>query len=707
MSDCQSDSLIQRFYRDKLQEVICAGHVSMTSSQGGSKGFQQVNNHVKAEYQRDVNGFVGNGVGSQAGEERRTGKIDENGQDGSQVAVQGNAAAQGPQQQPQGSLVHWERFLHVRSIKVMLVENDDCTRHIVTALLRNCNYEVIEAANGLQAWKILENLSNHIDIVLTEVVMPFLSGIGLLCKIMSHKTRKNVPVIMMSSHDSMGLVFKCLSKGAVDFLVKPIRKNELKYLWQHVWRRCHSSSGSGSESGTQAQKSVNSKSNLRGNNSGRKDGEDNGSTDGGSDDGSGTQSSWTKQGVEPESPEASSPCDQITEHPDSTCGLVIRPRRDFNEQEGQPCLDDGANTKETAIHISRNSEMQIEVPIKHNGIKPNIHQVPEHTLNVKSKESKKHKVNDSKMSDCHMENGEIKGQEEPEKIMDASTKAIDDFNVIVGEPGLKRPRTTENDERKLQNGCSILRHSVLSAFTRYNTNSNAVKCTPGIVGSCSQPDNRTSILKKESNHDAHSDGYLIYQGSSEQVTPRKADVITPTDVLHPELHIQHIHHHHHVHHYHNIATDQPLLSKHDDFGLSKLAADAPHCGSSNIKGGPIEGNLENNNMNRSGSGSKHGSNVPNGSDTGVNFEVTNVESNVDVAGKSGSGDASGGGGRDHHKSAQREEALTKFRQKREVRCFQKKVRYQNRKKLAEQRPRVRGQFVKGTDHDSSTNADDG
>jgi len=31
-----------------------------------------------------------------------------------------------------------------------------------------------------------------------------------------------------------------LSKGAVDFLVKPLRKNELKNLWQHVWRRCHS-----------------------------------------------------------------------------------------------------------------------------------------------------------------------------------------------------------------------------------------------------------------------------------------------------------------------------------------------------------------------------------------------------------------------------------------------------------------------------------
>lgn len=57
------------------------------------------------------------------------------------------------------------------------------------------SFVVIEAANGLQAWKILEDLTNHIDLVLTEVAMPCLSGIGLLSKIMGHKTRKNIPVI--------------------------------------------------------------------------------------------------------------------------------------------------------------------------------------------------------------------------------------------------------------------------------------------------------------------------------------------------------------------------------------------------------------------------------------------------------------------------------------------------------------------------------
>ena len=54
---------------------------------------------------------------------------------------------------------------------------------------------VTAAENGLQAWKLLEDMTNHVDLVLTEVVMPYLSGIDLLCKIMNHKTCKTIPVI--------------------------------------------------------------------------------------------------------------------------------------------------------------------------------------------------------------------------------------------------------------------------------------------------------------------------------------------------------------------------------------------------------------------------------------------------------------------------------------------------------------------------------
>lgn len=50
-------------------------------------------------------------------------------------------------------------------------------------------------SNGIEAWKILEDLSNQIDLVLTKVVTSGLPGIGLLSKIMSHKSCQITPVI--------------------------------------------------------------------------------------------------------------------------------------------------------------------------------------------------------------------------------------------------------------------------------------------------------------------------------------------------------------------------------------------------------------------------------------------------------------------------------------------------------------------------------
>jgi len=253
------------------------------------------------------------------------------------------------QKQQPGRVIRWEKFLPVKTLRVLLVENDDCTRQVVRALLRKCGYEVICAENGLQAWQYLEDAQNRIDLVLTEVAMPYLSGIGLLIKITTHSICKGIPVIMMSKNDSMSTVFKCLSKGAVDFLVKPIRKNELKILWQHIWRRCHSSSGS--ESGIHTQKCSKPKTGdkYENNSGGSHDDDDDDDDDDnddddfsvgpnardGSDNGSGTQSSWRKRAVEIDSPQHVS-TDHLADSPDSTCAQVIHPRSEIGSNRWLP-----------------------------------------------------------------------------------------------------------------------------------------------------------------------------------------------------------------------------------------------------------------------------------------------------------------------------------------------------------------------------------
>ncbi|KAK4345611.1 hypothetical protein RND71_035787 [Anisodus tanguticus] len=619
------------------------------------------------------------------------------------------------QQQSQGSAVCWEQFLHVTSIRVLLVENDDSTRHVVSALLRNCNYEVIEAANGLQAWTIMENLNNHIDIVLTEVVMPCLSGLGLLCKIMSHYTRKTIPVIMMSSHDSMGLVFKCLSKGAVDFLVKPIRKNELKILWQHVWRRCHSSSGSGSESGTQTQKSIKSKSSEKPeNNSGSNDGEDNGS-DGlnvgnGSEDGSGTQNSWTKQAVEADSSQAVSPLNQAHECPDSICAQVthlnaetaanrntqINAKRQCQEEEDKP----DHIAKEPSLGIPRNQKSQSENTIQYDVTAETLH--PQTNSRRLNKAVQVSEINNTSI-------GESK---------ELSLKRV---------RGPKEPGKTSQDDR------SVLRRSDLSAFSRYSS-SNPTSTPNGINLSSSLINDGQEIAKKESVCDisTHTNekfphpsssgtGNIIDKGSttnklseeplpfrdkveetstinglhsSPAFKPAKLDLrispqqvpqvklkpcnIQSTDSLAPQgshtnILVQHPHQHHHHHHFHDL--DQDCTSTHVDFSLKKLTVGCPSCASSNTQTRPCEGkNPEYHSLNRSASGSNRGSNAQDGLGTAINAGGTNGESDNGLAGKNGSGDASGSGcGNtiDPSKLA-RAAALIKLRQKKKDRCFKKK-----------------------------------
>ncbi|KAM0941276.1 putative response regulator and transcription factor RR-A-type family [Dioscorea sansibarensis] len=706
--------------------------------------------------------------------------------------------------QNDGQKVLWERFLPVRTIKVLLVENDDSTRQVVTALLRNCSYEVTAATNGLQAWKILEDLTNHIDLVLADVVMPCLSGIGLLCKIMSHKTCKTIPVILMSSKDSMGIVFKCLSEGAVDFLVKPIRKNELKNLWQHVWRRCHSSSGSGSgsDTGTQTQKSPKSKSvDNSYNHSGSNDGDYNRSfglnAQDGSDSGSGTQSSWTKRAVGVDSPQPMPPSDQLPNPHDSTCAQVIYPKPEtfFYGLMPMTTTRNVQEQKEFADNTFMGKDLEIVVPGRpylhpdsHPGEKVDMNK-PDFNMEKLNENEPEKEVN---VNILELDNNENSG--EPctraadliggiAKITDfqmgtQSSKDPDSFpnmsetvsKTIIGsnewpslELSLKRLQSSEDDGTAIRDGCNILRHSDQSAFSRYNTSALSAQAPAGDRGSYLLPlDNSLKAPKTDSTQKmlCNSNGALLKQSSNENtdqndmgsttvnaftksaapkekltsssmvkfINPSSANQNLATQQvvqekfngvgtaamgaqsrgIHIQVHFQH-HHHHYNHHHHHVLSmqqeqqqeqqKQPPVDQ-DDLSLKNMETDDMRCGSSQLFIIAEEGNVPHLSLNGSISGSNHGSNGQNGSSTAAKDGGVNMDSDNGIAGKSGIYGASGSGGGgsgegvDQNHFTHREAAMNKFRQKRKERNFEKKVRYQSRKRLAEQRPRLRGQFVR-------------
>lgn len=95
---------------------------------------------------------------------------------------------------------------------------------------------VISVKSPRQVIDALNAEGPNIDIILSEVDLPMAKGLKMLKYIM-RKELQRIPVIMMSAQDEVTLVVKCLRLGAADYLVKPLRTNELLNLWTHMWRR--------------------------------------------------------------------------------------------------------------------------------------------------------------------------------------------------------------------------------------------------------------------------------------------------------------------------------------------------------------------------------------------------------------------------------------------------------------------------------------
>lgn len=128
-------------------------------------------------------------------------------------------------------------FVDRSKLKILLCDNDSKSSQEVFTLLLRCSYQVISVRSARQVIHALNAEGPDIDIILTEVDLPMAKGMKMLKYVTRDKELRRIPVIMMSAQDEVSVVVKCLRLGAADYLVKPLRTNELLNLWTHIWRR--------------------------------------------------------------------------------------------------------------------------------------------------------------------------------------------------------------------------------------------------------------------------------------------------------------------------------------------------------------------------------------------------------------------------------------------------------------------------------------
>ncbi|OMO52839.1 hypothetical protein COLO4_36941 [Corchorus olitorius] len=128
-------------------------------------------------------------------------------------------------------------FIDRSKVRILLCDNDSKSLEEVVSLLVKCSYQVTPVRSARQVIDALNAEGPEIDIILAEVDLPMTKGMKMLKYIMRDKELRRIPVIMMSAQDEVSVVVKCLRLGAADYLVKPLRTNELLNLWTHMWRR--------------------------------------------------------------------------------------------------------------------------------------------------------------------------------------------------------------------------------------------------------------------------------------------------------------------------------------------------------------------------------------------------------------------------------------------------------------------------------------
>lgn len=105
---------------------------------------------------------------------------------------------------------------------VLVTDDDQDIRDGIEIYLKNEGYQVLKAANGLEAIELLE--SHEVHVIILDIMMPKLDGISATFKI---REQRNIPIIMLSAKAEDSDKIHGLSVGADDYVTKPFHPMEL------------------------------------------------------------------------------------------------------------------------------------------------------------------------------------------------------------------------------------------------------------------------------------------------------------------------------------------------------------------------------------------------------------------------------------------------------------------------------------------------
>jgi putative nucleotidyltransferase with HDIG domain len=108
--------------------------------------------------------------------------------------------------------------------RILVVDDEDSIREIVSSMLASANYQCRQAASGLEALALLDS-GEEFELMLSDLMMAGLDGIGLLEK--TKERYPDMPVVMVTAVHDISVALTAIRNGAYDYLLKPFEREQL------------------------------------------------------------------------------------------------------------------------------------------------------------------------------------------------------------------------------------------------------------------------------------------------------------------------------------------------------------------------------------------------------------------------------------------------------------------------------------------------
>ncbi len=117
---------------------------------------------------------------------------------------------------------------------ILIADDDPIQRRLLTEMVKRAGYDPIAVEGGEQAIARIEKAEPRIDLLVLDLVMPDLDGMGVLGKL--REMDISLPVIVQTAHGSIETVISAMRAGAADFVVKPVGAERLQVSIKNALR---------------------------------------------------------------------------------------------------------------------------------------------------------------------------------------------------------------------------------------------------------------------------------------------------------------------------------------------------------------------------------------------------------------------------------------------------------------------------------------